>query len=419
MFRRLILLLLMLIVTIPIIAQEDEPEAFNRLPEMLQNVPDTEASRQWFTFADYEAMTLARAGAVRPATLEAFESDLPPYRFWWAAFMGIQSGVALDFARLWWNDGDTVNGFTFFEMDGSVQYGSPTEQVQMFLADYDPDKVIAAHADRDYTVEETDSYQLLCSPDGCDAGQQVNVADRDPTYIFGGHLGRKQPVLMYDNIILSSPYMPAVEAHRDVVTGDAPSLADDADYRALAEAAGVGVEAIIQGYILPVSVIATTEDVIASMLGADATEDEREAMIEQLGLDDAENNLPAYAVFAITDAATATEQVARVMLPYDNETNAEIAADEMQTRLESMTSVMTRRDFVDVLEDRNATMTSYIIATDDRFVAVLELRAPLAVTIENNAGLINASSMLYRIFPTMIFSGDTLWLAPNLPQQED
>lgn len=420
--RRLLLVCLVLMFIVPITAQEDETETFNRLPDILAQVPDTPAARQWFTFADYQAMTLARPGALQPPNYEAIESDLAPYAQWWRAFLGISSGISFDFAPIWWDDGDIYHGFTFFDMDASVEYGSPPEAIQMLIANYNVADVIAAHEEREYTVSEEENYTLLCSSDGCDAGQQVNIESRLQGYSFGGSLGREQPVMITnEDTVLSSPYLPSVEAHIDLLSGDSTSLADDANYQAIATAAGHDVSAVIQGYILPVSVIATTDDIIDMMLGSDAPEEQRQAFAEQLGLSDAENLLPAYSVFGIIDAATDTEQVARVLLPYENEDDAQFAADELINRLETMSSLMVRRPFDDILEDRGATYQSYVTEdeTMGRFVTVIEFRAPLPTALDNDEGLANASSTIYRILPQMVFAGDTAWLAPNLGADND
>ena len=396
--RRFICLWLIVMHTfIPVMAQDEPSEPINILPDLLALTPYTEIAQNYFSFVDYDAVTTARQGAIRPLNSDALYSNFAPYEHWWRALMGVSSGLPGDYVMMWMEDDENTNGVSYFDMNASLVYGNIPEQVTMILADYDPQSVIGVHQERDYTLTQEANYSLLCSADGCDAGNMMSVISRDPRYIFGGKLGREQPILLFDDVLVSSPYLALVEDHMALLDGELGHLGENMDYRAIAEAVTMGgVEIVMQGDIMPASAI-------------------------QMALPDDQdysyaNDFPDYSLLAIVDGATTEEQVARIMLVYDNEADAELASAEIPQRLEHYQPLYGRRTILEIFEVAEAELDVYVLAPEgvDRYITVVELRTAIPLKLRSDEGDNVDSSTLYRIWIQTVLGGDALWLLPSL-----
>ena len=401
---------------VPAIAQ-DTPTG---LTTALASVPDTlEVRQQLVSWIDYDALIGSREGAAHPASIAALlaslDADDPAARLWMAALNGAASGSGR-LQRYLFTGGakwpQTV-GFDFTDVRSELAFGAPPEDGIVLRGTFDPDRIAAALAARDFTQTDADPFSLWCRSDGCDKGVVLDLVNVDPSDPFGGELGRRQPLAVSPDTLLSSAAIGTVDGMLAATTNAGPSLADDGDYAALAGAlAGEGT--LIQATLVPGTALLFDP---AATVGVGASPTQIRERLQQLAAHfDA---IPSASLLGIGDAATASEQVVTLALAYPTLAEAQAATAVLPGRLDTMTSVRTQRAWKEELADRGvATVDAHAVERADGqgALALLTFRAPLAGPEQDPAtGLLTSSSMLYRLFVQMIQARDTLWLVPSLP----
>lgn len=395
-FRFIAFALILLLAAVPAAAQDDEPN-YAPLLDMLAQIPDTEASRAGLlSYVDYRAAELARPGAAQPESWQEWDAlmdeESDAAGLWLGAFQGVTSGPA-SFTQNLMRAGDLVNlaGFDAFDVDRGIEYGEPPANGILFGGDFASDTIQAAYADRAYTAVSTDSEDitLLCQEGDCTTGMMTNLAERNPEIPFGGELGRNQPLLIASGYLFSSADWDVVQQHLALYAGEQSSLADAPEYQAAAEAISQGGR-VIQVYLVDPAELHTE-------------------LPESPDLGDAAE-LPPYELLALVDTATEEEQVAMVLLVYDDAASTQQAASAVPERLSTMASLRTEQPFADLLADRSAEVESSVFESEEtgKSVAIITLRAPLASSDASDR--IEASSMVYRLLVQMLFSRDTTWL---------
>lgn len=388
----------------------------------LGSVPDTSDVRQQIvSWVDYRAVEAARPGAAQPTSLAELQAlmdaDDPAGALWMAAFMGLQSGSG-DLVRYLFasgHDWPRVVGFDFFDVDRELAFGAPPADGIVLEGRFDPAVIGATLGARQFTSTPAGEATLWCGPDGCDEGLMVDVAGRDVADPFGGDLGRKQPLAVSEAALSSSAAIETVQGMLDARADDIPSLADDPLWVATATAlAGEGMP--IQATFVPATELGWDP---ARFLGENLTEEELRARLAELA-EGFEPIAPAL-LLGIGDGATESEQVVTLALAYATLEDAELAADVLPRRLETMDSVRTGQPLRELLADRGVTSVEGRAEPIEAggALTILTLRAPLAGDEpEPGSDRFEASSMLYRLFIQMIFSRDVDWLTPTLPTLE-
>ncbi len=399
--------LILIIGILPADAQDDT----SSLIDMLARVPNTSAAHDNLSYVDYQALF----AVVRP--------DAPVIHSWqdFDAANGTGEGAPSINVLLNINGGPalfqygfgeretipTTMGFDLFGINRALEFGQPPNNVTLIEGDFDHNAVIAAHEARGYTVSETDGLTLLCGAEGCDAGNQISMTNIDRSNVFGGELGRSQPVLIGDGVIVSSPNLDEVEATASTLAGNSDSLADQPDDHAAAEAitaSGVLTQAY---FIAPINISTANESLMMSTM-SDAQIAKVRAQLEADFVP-----LPPYTLCAIADTATSTDEQAIVALVYETRSDAEDAAALFPDHLTRYQSLLTGQSMGDMLDDRGVTTikASIFSASSNRTVLLLTLSAPL-----NGAegGQSAQSSAIYRLLINAYFARDLGWLATAL-----
>jgi hypothetical protein len=396
-------------------------DAASGLLDALSRVPDTPAVReQLVSYVDYRAVEAGRPGAARPASFAELEpllaTDDPAAGLWMAAYMGIASG-STDLVRNLFHAGGEwpeLLGFDFLQVDRELAFGAPPDDGVVLLGHFDPEAIGRALSARSFSGTDVGERTLWCGPEGCQAGMAMNLAERDPADPFGGELGRRQPLAVSASDLLSSAAIATVDAMLAAADGQARSLADDASYRAAAEA--IPTEALlIQATLVPGDDLGAD---VAPMLLGDSIEDVEATLAEMAA---SFEPIPPYELLAISDGATDSEQVVTLGLVYAREADAAVAIKVIPRRLETMESLRTGQPLSALLDDRGVTSVAGEVvpaaADGARAVAAITLRAPLAgEEPDPDSGGFSPSSLLYRLFVQMLLGRDTLWLAPELPE---
>ncbi|MFN8450530.1 MAG: hypothetical protein U0521_18575 [Anaerolineae bacterium] len=405
--RKIFVLLLILLGfgLIPGSAQGDDTPFLR----MLARVPDTTAAREFLTYVDYRAIIAARPGAPSVSTWQQYEATARTEAGGrlQAALMGIMSGPSY-FTQSFLLGGDMAEavGFDPFTVERGIEYGQPPATVTILEGNFDTNAVIAAHEARGYTESELGSLTLLCGADGCENGLTLNLRDRNPANPFGGSLGRSQPVLVGDGLVVSSPSIGALDLAASSINGESGSLADNADYRAAAEALSAS-GAVLQAYFITPSEISTASEALTNLSLSAA---EIKALRAQLAKDFVP--VPQYNLIVLGDTATDSEQIGTVALVYANETDAEAAAALFPAKLQNSESLQMGRAFGEVLADRGVTSIDATVyaASTGRSVMLLALHAPLPKDTTEE-GRPQASSLVYSVLARAYFARDLGWLA--------
>jgi hypothetical protein len=400
---------------LPAIAQ-DGP---NGLTTALGSVPDAPDIRQGLvSWIDYGALLGSREGAAQPASMEALLAMLdakdPAARLWVAALTGAASGSGRLLRYLFQGGAEwpRIVGFDFTDVRSELAFGQPPGDGIVLQGDFDPDRIDAALTARDFTSTEAGPFTLWCRSDGCDKGLEQDLAHADPADPFGGELGRRQPLAVSESTMLSSAAIETVDAMLATTLDVRPSLADDDSYAAVAEAlAGEG--SLLQATLVPGTRL-LAGDPLGIVVGR--TPEEVRKRLEELAADF--EPIPPASLMGIGDAATDSEQVVTLALAYATLAEAQVAADVLPRRLETMTSLRTRAHWSEELEARGVdTIDARAVEREDGegALALLTFRAPILGPGPEPPLGAKVSSQLYRLFAQMIQARDFGWLVPSLP----
>lgn len=420
---------LLLLSGLPTAAQDTDARP---LLEMLAHVPDSPLSRSELYFNDRLAIETAYSPAQMPADFAAFEalgdadddsSAMSPNELWWRVFMNTSSSQMSRYIGMVDTMPDAV-GFDFFSIDRELNYGQPPQTTTQYEGMFDLEAIRAALSEHGFVQSEEDSAELWCSTDGCDEGLRTNLAERDPANPFGGDLGRRQPILISENRLLSSASLPVVENHLEVMNGDAPSLAEAPEYRAAVEAL-TSEGTLIQAHFFDGELLLGISQFSLDFMRSPSAEQIK--LVLQDILKDYET-LPAYSLLVLGDVATDTEQIGKVALVYDDADSAKTAAELIPRRIAAYTSIAVNRTLQELLEERHVTgVTAEVVKSGDtgKYVLLINLPTPKAtpeqisqMTIGNtDPPDVTAPGLIYRLLLDAIYRRDTGWLITT-PREE-
>jgi hypothetical protein len=398
------------------------PDAVStHLLEDLGRVPDTADTRgDLLGWLDHRAVEDARPGAAHPATLADLQAGLdvddPAAQRWLAAFMGVASGSSELMTGLLGIGADwpEVVGFDPMAIDRQLTFGAPPATGLVLTGRFAPEAIGAALGARGFVSQPADGDVVLwCGPAGCDAGLEMDLADREIADPFGGRIGRKQPLAVSSSALLSSVDLATIEGMLAATTDVVPSLADDPAWAAAAGAlAGEGTT-LIQATFVPSPLLLADP---AAILLADPSLADLRAWVEAqraAGF----RAIPPATLLAVGDAATGTEQVVTLALTYPTLADAQVAAEVIPERLAQMPSLRVARPWSEVLGERGVTSIAgtAVETASGGGVAAVTLRAPLAGDDPDDTGRLPASSQLYRLFIEAIATRDLGFLATDLP----
>lgn len=353
-------------------------DAAGDLASLLAFVPADEALApgSLISYMDYEAAFAARGGP-NPQTAAAFDQirDTDAWDIWFANAQRLYSGVPAVTQNLLQGYAQSVDvhGFEWFAIDQSLTFGAPPAQGNILAGDFDAEAIRAAFAGRDYTTAEIGGAEALCWVEGCDQGLRVDFAARDPAFLFGGSLGRREPVALLPGRLLNSPDHTTVAAMIAAQAGG--SLRDMPVYQALLEALPTLDGDLVQANLLDAG------DVTGFTLS------------EGMGIDPASlGTLPAYALAMLADYQAGDDQIARILLVYDDRTSAEQGAAELGARLASF-------DVNGIYAATSAQVeAAQVIPAAQGWVAVAGVRYPTPPNQPDDSGRLAASGAVYRVW---------------------
>ncbi|GAB4515831.1 MAG: hypothetical protein OHK0046_19920 [Anaerolineae bacterium] len=386
MKRLIILLIFVLVITFTVQGQGTIFDTYEEEPliSMLSLIPIGSES---VAYIDLQA--LENAGQV-PATVGDFseiEADSVGARLWLWRSNRLVVGNFPMFQSLFVGGElfpETV-GFDFFDIDRLASFGLPPQTGQIFQGDFDLEAVEAAHTARDYTRENIRGLRAWCAPEGCDSGLMIDVQTRTTGNIFDPQLGRKPPVISYEDYLLSAYDFGVVQTMASTVQADFRSLAESPAHRAIADA--VTDAELFPGDVIQLLYVDQSEtlDVDLSVFGS--REDYTYALennlvntplAEQWQMYSA---LPVYEQAAFVDYHDGENQKAVIAVAYRTQATAEAGAEELGRRIATFSDEMVRRQTEPIVNNvLDASVDAPQIYTSARtgmFVVLVSVTYPL------------------------------------------
>jgi hypothetical protein len=363
-FAAVAVIALIVVAGLPAHAQENN-EPLPYLIQMLSMVP---ASAGYVTkpdvleiqYADMRANEQARPGVPTPASLAALAEMERESRDLWLSNSSRLIGISPELRNVGGFAADMVDylGLDYFDIDRSLYFGPPPHHGVIYSGHFNADQIIETLTRRTYTLSELNGIPVLCGPIGCENGHMTmawlpDQGERDPATlrrtgvfaIFGGQLGRQQPIALPPGYTLSATDWRTMHQMTSGAVGAGLSLYDVPDYRAIADFAVAGSGPAGEGLLIQVLFFSPSffdPEVYMAQLshaaGEGATADDYRALFEKLGVDEngkplEGEDLPLYPLGAIVDRQEGVYQVHSIVLVYPTQGAAQRAAAEVVRRI--------------------------------------------------------------------------------------
>jgi hypothetical protein len=277
-----------------------------------------------------------------------------------------------------------VVGFEWISaVNRSLEYAVPPYTALILNGTFDADAIGAALSARDF--EQTDVSGVPVWSRFDDAAMSMNDIERaDP---FGGRLGKAARIAVWPDYLANSAYWDATKGIIAAAQGEQPSLADNPDYRALAEAITAPEGLLLQALFFNVADVGFLPENVSAALADQTAEDPTQTY----------GPLMPYALAVLADRQEGQDQVHLIGLVYPNAAVAGPAAEEVASRIRTFR--LPQRPDETLVERFGAQVSSrvYESETTGRAVAVVEVRYPLpAERIDPETGLFMTSGLMYR-----------------------
>lgn len=407
-------LLIVILGAASVSAQEEDSSP---LLDMLAKIPADLSAQEWLTYIDYHAIMDARPGAPTPTSwseaADILEQEDQEHALFMSALMSYQSGPS-EIPQGLFRAGETIDaiGLDLFAVDRAIQFANPPSSVTILEGTFDTEAITSAYAELDYTESDEAGLMLLCPANGCDTGMEQNLATRNPANIFGGQLGRSQPLLVGENWLASSASDTALNSVVAAVSDESESLADLPAYQLAANALSAKGTVLQSYFILPTMIGGSITDIL--LMNSRMTQEQVKAILERLEVDF--EPIPAYSLVVLAEVATAEEDLTVITLIYPDGETAAAAAEVLPERIEKYTSLVTQQQFSEMLEERGVTsVDTEVVEGEERAALVLTLHASLPETdTPDGASRPQQLGLVYALFVRSYMARDLGWLATTL-----
>ncbi len=379
---RFFLLLAALLLALPVVSMR----AALPVHDLLAQVPQGAFTSGYLSLTGVEALILARPGASGP--FSGNRADARPFRL---AMQGISGGFQ-DLVVLLPQAEDVVRatGSNPLAVRQSMAIGLPPFNQAWLAVEFEPNAPEETLKGKGYgPVSQAGSVMdLWAAESSLESATVIDLAKRDPGFLFGGMLGGRWPVAFKDGLIVSSR---DAEALRQIASGEGPMLAERPAGKALLDAAvqtgGEKGGKIIQLYLL------TPEHVWPDETGA------------------AGISPPELVLLAQADGEDASQAV--LAFYYAEEAGARSALSHLEARLPDAQIASTGRSLEDVIQnlDGQREEPRAVPAPDGAGVLLIPFRFPSqAAAAERNPDA--ASALSFRAFVTVLMKADLGWAKP-------
>jgi hypothetical protein len=378
-FKMLLSALMMLLLIASSAAAQEITLDDQPFMQMLARVPQN-APTNYLFFNDRTAITQAYPEAQMPADWAAFNAldsdnltdESRPLEIWWRVFFRFSSSSMAQNLMLAEMLPESL-GIDFFQVQQELSFGQPPENTLYLAGTWDADSIRAALATRDYTLnDENDVAQLWCEED-CLTGPITQIDARDPSNPFGGDLGQNWPMLLTDDTLMGNRSEPLMRAFLSAANDEVATLAQNSLWRAAVSAAtqqGILLQAaVFNGDDL--SFFSNPLSGVSPMLSPEELQSLAQERLEGYV------NLPPFQLMLLADTVSQGEQVAKVVVVYQNEADARAAADALPGRIAAYVSLATPQPLSELLSERNINQpTVEVQPAEGVYTVVIDFSAP-------------------------------------------
>jgi hypothetical protein len=383
----------------------------------IPQVPVAQSDEGFIYFVDYSAWKSVY-GVTSPADYAEFDNDDAwdtATTAWWALFFDAPWHPSQQYWLLFVAEGPETVGFSPLEIERAVEFGVPPSSGLTLEGEFDAGAISAAYENNFALTPKTfDGTTVWCWGDDPDAGLKLDPANREPANPFGGELGRRQPMIISDDLAMSSADLDVVLACATARAGEVSSLADAPAYFSAVDAVAEDAD-ILQATIAgPAMTRGLATMGLSELAGGLFAPEEIGDYVDSLLQDYME--LPAYELLLLADVATANEQIVRLALVFADAESAETAGTVLLHRLGTYESFVRKTPLEEMLDSWGVGDTRFHVRqSSGQAVLVLEFPAP-RLTLEEIAGTFGEDrtiiqGFLYGRFVNMFNNHDTVWLS--------
>jgi hypothetical protein len=371
------------------------------LLQMLRHIPALPANRNNLYFMDRSAIEIAYPDVMTPANFDELE-ELERDSGWFKVIMNTFMPTAQYMMQMGTMP-DSI-GIHYFDIDQELLYGVPPSAGLILQGEFDTESIQNAFANRNY--QQVGDGDLWCLEGDCTSGTFVNLETRDTANPFGGHLGRNEPVVIRENWISGSTspsqlsYDTSGKAFMTYPMSELPDIIDT-------------VNAVYSlGTVLQVSMWEGMT--LGSANNAPELLNNPDIDLSRFGIDDSLGEIGFYSMALFADVVTEDEQIAVIAFAFLPQ-SAESSLEELVYRLETMSSISTGQRFSDLLEQRQATISTEMYQGEMYTIGLLKFSTPKMTYDELTQPVSEVEttppSMLYQFLQRMITMRDTLWMS--------
>lgn len=388
-------------------AQDEDVSPFLRAVGLLPTPAVVEEPFVLFTYADIHA-ALASRGIDVPTDWSGVEALEHPNTVVFSLPQGMPGDLApyLVIGAPGYRD---RMGFDFFQVGQTLEFAGPPYTVYVLQGSFDPEQVVEAFVARDYEIVADEPATFLCPVAGCDTGMSTNLINRDLSVPFGGHLGRRQPVAVTGDLVISSTSDLVVEALLATRAGEFPSFADVPEVRAL--------DALLAGfpYVTTVTMVnpaatALLDPMAIIGFGPDADPSRLEAVHAELD----SLPLPFYNLTAFASVADEQNEYGLALLIYPDAELAAIAAASVDQRLQSFEYGSAGLSFADYYGERGAIEPATVFTHEESGISivVLSIVREIPPLLDDDGVTVQTGQGFSRLFGSVTMR-DAFWLVPS------
>lgn len=379
-------------------------ESTSPLMRMLERIPATEGAMRYWIYFDRAAIAQGYPGSTMPPNAAIFQNTLgiqnasdvgATFALWWQIYRSGMDPIAMSLQAAL-DEMPAAMGMDYFAIQQVMQVGNPPGTITVLAGDFNADAVEAAFIGQGFVRQDRSDATLLCSADGCDAGMTTNFQNRNVANVFGGDLGRQQPLWIGDGFLFSS-----------------------ADYEP--------VEKAIAGTMSTLGELTLTTAVISSLEARGTVIQAAAYHPRDIGMADADASteglepLPRYTMAVFADVMTEGEQQGIVALGFSDRLSARTAIPEIVRRIEMLNSnAIAEKTYLDLVTERKASISAELVFPQGWPVVLITLSSP-RLTADEIFGLAQRSlsaeevsgaapGALYSLLQRMVMMRDLEWL---------
>lgn len=290
---------------------------------------------------------------------------------------------ALRYVFMNWQDMRDTVGFEWIaDVNQALEFGAPPTIGTLLRGDFDPATIESALSARDFAHTDVNGIPVWHRLEDA----ELDMDSINPADPFGGHLGMAARIAIWPDVLANSRIWEITTNIIATAQGDQPALADDDQFRALADTITAPEGLLIQAIFF--------DGIAVGMMPGDPVG----MIVGETGIDPTADYgpLPLYARLVLADRQEGPDQVHLIALVYPDAEVAAAAADEIAERIRTFAPPR-NPDFV-LADQVGAEVTAYTVdhTPTGLTVAVVEARYPLPEERTDDNGLFISGGRLFK-----------------------